>query len=84
MYHNEAKQCEEATALRIGGLSKCAQLNNTMEMEVEASLVGDCSCSKEVFKGGSTQGQREKEIQRTYAKPRSRKGIWEARKKGLT
>ncbi len=40
-----------------------------MEMEVEASLVGDGSYSKEVFKGGFIQGRREEEVQRTYARP---------------
>jgi len=27
-----------------------------VEMEVEASLVGDGDCLRELFKGGSTQG----------------------------
>jgi hypothetical protein len=39
-----------------------------MEMEVEASLVGDGNYSKEVFKGGSTQERREEEVQKTYVK----------------
>jgi hypothetical protein len=49
MYHEEEKQCEEAiTSWRVE-LSKCAQPNNTMEMEVEASLVGDGEYLKDVF-----------------------------------
>jgi hypothetical protein len=40
-----------------------------MEMEVETSLVGDGNYSKEVFKGFSTQRQKEEEVQRTYAWP---------------
>lgn len=31
-----------------------------MEMEVETSLVGDGSCSKEVFKGGYIKGKGKK------------------------
>jgi len=68
MYHDEAKQCEETIVLWASGLSKCAKLNSTMEMEVEASLVGDGNYSKEVFKGGSTQERREEEVQKTYVK----------------
>ncbi len=69
MYHDEAKQCEEATVLWTSGFSKCAQLSSTMEMEVETSLVGDGNYSKEVLKGGSIQERREEEVQKTYVKP---------------
>ncbi len=68
MYHEKGKQCEEAIASWWVELSKCAQPNNTMEMEVEAWLVGVGEYSREVFKGVSTQGWREEEVQRTCAK----------------
>jgi hypothetical protein len=40
-----------------------------MEMEVEASVVGDGGCSREVLKGGFTQGWREEEVQKSCVRP---------------
>ncbi len=54
---------------RLLHYEQCAQLSNTMEMEVEASLVSDGNYSKEVFKGGSFRVRREEEVQRTYVRP---------------
>ncbi len=71
-YHEGLRQCEEATTSWGSELSKCAQPSNTMEMEVEVSLVGDGNCSWVVLKRGSTQGQMEEKVQGTYARLRKK------------
>ncbi len=61
-YHEKSRQCEEVTVSRGGEFSKCTQPNNTLEMEVEVSMVNDGSYSSVVFSRGSTQGQREEKV----------------------
>jgi hypothetical protein len=68
-YCEEVKYCEGAIASWRGELSRCAQPTSIIEMEVDVSLVGGGSCSREVFKHCCIQGRMEEKVHITSVRP---------------